>query len=64
MRWIWGLEKTDNIERIDVMKVRFVVEVEYTEKDEKEFGNVESFIEEIIDQNIGDFSDVDSWEVE
>jgi hypothetical protein len=46
------------------MKVRFVVEVEYTEEDEKEFGNVESFIEEIIDQNIGDFNDVDSWEVE
>lgn len=47
-----------------IMKVRFVVEVEYTEEDEKEFGNVESFIEEIIDQNIGDFNDVDSWEVE
>ena len=46
------------------MKVRFVVEVDYTEEDEKEFGNVESFIEEIIDQNIGDFNDVDSWEVE
>lgn len=46
------------------MKVRFVVEVEYTEEDEKEFGNVESFIEEIIDQNIGDFNDVDSWEIE
>ena len=47
-----------------IMKVRFVVEVEYTEEDEKEFGNVESFIEEIIDQDIGDFNDVDSWEVE
>jgi len=46
------------------MKVRFVVEVEYTEQDEKEFGSVESFIEEMIDQNVGDFNDVDCWEVE
>ena len=33
-------------------------------EEEEEFGSVESFIEEMIDQNSGDFNDVDSWEIE
>ena len=46
------------------MRVSFEIEFEYGEEEEEEFGSVESFIEEMIDQNSGDFNDVDSWEVE
>ena len=46
------------------MKVSFEIEIEYGKEEEEEFGSVESFIEEMIDQNSGDFNDVDSWEIE
>ena len=46
------------------MKIRFEIELEYGEDEEKEFGSVESFIEEIIDQYSSDFNEVDEWEVE
>jgi len=46
------------------MRVSFEIEFEYGKEEEEEFGSVESFIEEMIDQNSGDFSDVDSWEIE
>ena len=47
-----------------VMKVSFEIEFEYGKEEEEEFGSVESFIEEMIDQNSSDFNDVDMWEVE
>ena len=46
------------------MKVSFEIEFEYGKEEEEEFGSVESFIEEMIDQNSSDFNDVDSWEIE
>ena len=46
------------------MKVKFEIELEYGEDEEKEFGDVESFIEEMIDQYSSDFNDVDEWVVE
>ena len=46
------------------MKIKFEIEFEYGEEEEEEFGSVEAFIEEMIDQNSGDFNDVYSWEVE
>ena len=45
------------------MTVTFEISFEYGKEEEEEFGSVESFIEEMIDQNSGDFSDVDSWEI-
>ena len=46
------------------MKIKFEIVLEYGEDEEKEFGSVESFIEEMIDQYSSDFNDVDEWEVE
>ena len=46
------------------MKIRFEVEIEYGEDEEKEFEDIESFIEEMIDQYSSDFNDVDMWTVE
>ena len=46
------------------MTVSFELSFEYGKEEEEEFGSVESFIEEMIDQNSGDFSDVDSWEID
>ena len=46
------------------MTVTFELSFEYGKEEEEEFGSVESFIEEMIDQNSGDFNDVDSWEID
>lgn len=46
------------------MKIRFEIEIEYGEDEEKEFEDIESFIEEMIDQYSSDFNDVDMWTVE
>ena len=48
----------------DEMKIKFEIEIECTEQDLKEFGDVDSFIEEMIDQNVGDFNDPDMWTVQ
>ena len=44
--------------------ISITFEFTYGKEEEKEFGSVEEFIEEMIDQNSGDFNDVDSWDVE
>ena len=46
------------------MKIKFEIEIEYGEDEEKEFEDIESFIEEMIDQYSSDFNDVDEWVVE
>lgn len=46
------------------MRVKFELEIEITEQDLKEFGDVDGFIQEMIDQNTGDFNDPDMWTVE
>ena len=46
------------------MKIKFEIEFEYGKEEEEEFGSVEAFIEEMIDQNSYEFNDVDSWEIE
>lgn len=46
------------------MKIKFEIEIEYGEDEEKEFEDIESFIEEMIDQYSSDFNDVDMWTVE
>ena len=46
------------------MKIKFEIELEYGEDEEKEFEDIESFIQEMIDQYSGDFNDVDMWTVE
>ena len=46
------------------MKIKFEIEFEYGEDEEKEFEDIESFIEEMIDQYSSDFNDVDMWTVE
>jgi hypothetical protein len=45
------------------MKIKFEIEIDCTEQDLKEFGDVDCFIQEMIDQNTGDFNDVSMWEV-
>jgi|TARA_Y100000310_G_C20273705_1_gene619241 uncharacterized protein YggL (DUF469 family) len=46
------------------MTVSFEISFNYGKEEEEEFGSVESFIEEMIDQNSYEFNDVDSWEIE
>ena len=46
------------------MTVSFELSFNYGKEEEEEFGSVEAFIEEMIDQNCSDFNDVDSWEIE
>ena len=46
------------------MKIKFEIEIEYGEDEEKEFEDIDSFIEEMIDQYSSDFNDVDMWTVE
>jgi len=46
------------------MTVSFEISFNYGKEEEEEFGSVEAFIEEMIDQNSYDFNDVDSWEIE
>ena len=46
------------------MKIKFEIEIEYGEDEEKEFEDIESFIQEMIDQYSSDFNDVDMWTVE
>ena len=45
------------------MKIKFEIELEYGEDEEKEFGSIEAFIEEMIDQYSSDFNDVGMWEI-
>jgi hypothetical protein len=46
------------------MKIKFEIEIDCTEQDLEEFGDVDCFIQEMIDQNTGDFNDPDMWTVE
>jgi hypothetical protein len=46
------------------MTVSFELSFEYGKEEEEEFGSVEAYIEEMIDQNSPDFNDVDSWEID
>jgi len=48
----------------ETQTISFQVTFTYGKQEQEEFGSVESFIEEMIDQNSGDFNDVDSWDVE
>ena len=45
------------------MKIKFEIEIEYGEDEEKEFEDIDSFIEEMIDQYSSDFNDVGMWEI-
>ena len=45
------------------MKIKFEIEVEYGEDEEKEFEDIDSFIQEMIDQYSSDFNDVGMWEI-
>ena len=45
------------------MKIKFEIELEYGEDEEKEFEDIESFIQEMIDQYSSDFNDVGMWEI-
>jgi hypothetical protein len=45
------------------MKIKFEILIEYGKDEQKEFGDVDSFIEEMIDQYSSDFNDVDMWDV-
>jgi len=48
----------------ETQTISFQITVTYGKEEQEEFGSVESFIEEMIDQNSGDFNDVDMWDVE
>ena len=45
------------------MKIRFEIEIEYGTEEQKEFEDIDSFIQEMIDQNSSDFNDVDMWDI-
>ena len=45
------------------MKIRFEIEVEFGKDEQKEFEDVDSFIEEMIDQHSSDFNDVSMWDI-
>ena len=44
--------------------ISFHVTFTYGPEEQEEFGSVESFTQEMIDQNNVDFNDVASWDVE
>ena len=44
--------------------VYFELTFTYGKQEQEEFGSVESFIEEMIDQNSGDFNDPANWDVD
>jgi len=46
------------------MTVSFEISFNYGKEEEEEFGSVEEYIQEMIDQNSSDFNDVDSWEID
>ena len=46
------------------MRIKFEIEIECTDQDLIEFGDVDSFIQEMIEQNTGDFNDPDMWTIE
>lgn len=45
------------------MKIKFEIEIEYGEDEQKQFEDVDSFIQEMIDQYSSDFNDVDMWDI-
>ena len=45
------------------MKIKFEIEIEYGEDEQKEFEDIDSFIQEMIDQYSSDFNDVDMWDI-
>lgn len=47
----------------ETQTISFQVTFTYGTEEQEEFGSVESFIQEMIDQNSSDFNDVDSWDV-
>jgi len=46
------------------MRISFELSFNYGKEEEEEYGSVEAYIQEMIDQNSYDFNDVDSWEIE
>lgn len=45
------------------MKIKFEIEIEYGKDEQKEFEDIDSFIEEMIDQYSSDFNDVGMWDI-
>ena len=45
------------------MKIKFEIEFEYGKDEQKEFEDIDSFIQEMIDQNSADFNDVGMWDI-
>jgi hypothetical protein len=48
----------------ETQTISFQITFTYGPDEQDEFGSVESFIEEMIDQNSSDFNDPDMWDVE
>jgi len=44
--------------------IKFELTFTYGSSEQDEFGSIESFIQEMIDQNCSDFNDPDMWETE
>jgi uncharacterized protein YggL (DUF469 family) len=54
------MEKKEKQEQTVTFQITFT----YGPSEQDEFGSIESFIEEMIDQNSSDFNDPDMWETE
>lgn len=52
------------MDKTTVKKIKFEIELDFGKQEQEEFGDVESFIQEMIDQLNCDFNDVDMWTVE
>ena len=48
----------------ETQTISFELTFTYGPDEQDEFGSVESFIEEMIDQNSGDFNDPANWDVD
>jgi len=48
----------------ETQTISFQITFTYGPSEQAEFGSIEAFTEEMIDQNSSDFNDPDMWDVE
>jgi hypothetical protein len=54
----------DKTKENETTTIKFELTFTYGPSEQAEFGSIEAFTEEMIDQNSSDFNDPDMWETE
>ena len=69
-KWFAGSDETvynydmDKTKQNETQTISFQISFTYGPSEQAEFGSIEAFTEEMIDQNSSDFNDPDMWETE